>query len=57
MRVEIDLRASDADVSELAVEWFETAAEGIFSPLLRSLRNGSELRIPKKGEGVADIPG
>ncbi|MGW5497563.1 hypothetical protein [Streptomyces olivaceoviridis] len=57
MRVEMDLRASDAGVSGLAVEWFETAAEGLFSPLLRSLRNGPELCIAKKGEGVLGSPG
>ncbi|WP_328563251.1 hypothetical protein [Streptomyces coelicoflavus] len=56
MRVEIDLRASDTDISGLAVEWFETAAEGLLSPLLLSLPSGPELSIPKKGETVLGSP-
>jgi hypothetical protein len=51
------VRASEVDISQLAVEWFESAAEGIFGPLLRSLQNGPELRLPGRGESVVGPPG
>ncbi|GGN90591.1 hypothetical protein GCM10011579_086610 [Streptomyces albiflavescens] len=52
MRVEVNLRSSEVDIPQLAVEWFEMATCEIFGPLLEELRNGPDLHIPGKGESM-----